>query len=156
MLFWPSWLSWSIDRAGGSRIRKIGHGLMWYVPSVVRVPATLTILQLYTLGYVKLICTFVKYIPQVVVNFNRQSTIGWSITQILFDITGGVLSLLQLIIDASFQGDWSGITGNSLKLGLSNISIAFDIIFIVQHFVLYRGLDDRTIEADASEQPLLG
>ncbi|KIW58901.1 hypothetical protein, variant [Exophiala xenobiotica] len=111
---------------------------------------------LYTLGYVKLICTFVKYIPQVVVNFNRQSTIGWSITQILFDITGGVLSLLQLIIDASFQGDWSGITGNSLKLGLSNISIAFDIIFIVQHFVLYRGLDDRTIEADASEQPLLG
>jgi cystinosin len=104
---------------------------------------------------VKLICTFVKYIPQVVVNFNRKSTVGWSITQILFDITGGVLSLLQLIIDASFQGDWSGITGNSLKLGLSNISIAFDIIFIVQHFVLYRGLDDRTIEADASEQPLL-
>ncbi|KAK5425609.1 hypothetical protein LTR34_010956 [Exophiala xenobiotica] len=40
--------------------------------------------------------------PRVVVNFNRQSTVGWSITQILFDITGGVLSLLQLIIDASF------------------------------------------------------
>ncbi|KAI1625771.1 PQ loop repeat-domain-containing protein [Exophiala viscosa] len=111
---------------------------------------------LYTLGYVKLICTFVKYIPQVILNFNRKSTVGWSIEQILCDITGGVLSLIQLVIDASFQGDWSGITGNSLKLGLSNISIAFDIIFIVQHFILYRGQDDLTIKEDDNlEQPLL-
>jgi len=112
--------------------------------------------QLYTLGYVKLICTFVKYIPQVILNFNRKSTVGWSIEQILCDITGGVLSLMQLVIDASFQGDWSGITGNSLKFGLSNISIAFDVIFIVQHFILYRGQDDLTIKSDDDpEQPLL-
>lgn len=109
------------------------------------------------MGYVKLICTFFKYIPQVVVNFNRKSTVGWSIEQILFDITGGVLSLIQLVIDASFQGDWSGITGNPLKLGLSNISIVFDVIFIVQHFVLYHGQDDLTIKSDDNpEQPLLG
>ncbi|KAK5043102.1 hypothetical protein LTR13_000873 [Exophiala sideris] len=111
---------------------------------------------LYTLGYVKLICTFVKYIPQVILNFNRKSTVGWSIEQILCDITGGVLSLMQLVIDASFQGDWSGIIGNSLKFGLSNISIAFDVIFIVQHFILYRGQDDLTIKSDDDpEQPLL-
>ncbi|KIV83092.1 hypothetical protein PV11_05147 [Exophiala sideris] len=111
---------------------------------------------LYTLGYVKLICTFVKYIPQVILNFNRKSTVGWSIEQILCDITGGVLSLMQLVIDASFQGDWSGITGNSLKFGLSNISIAFDVIFIVQHFILYRGQDDLSIKSDDDpEQPLL-
>lgn len=112
---------------------------------------------LYTLGYVKLLCTFVKYIPQVVVNYKRKSTVGWSIMQILFDITGGVLSLLQLVIDASFQGDWSGITGNSTKLGLGNISIAFDIIFIVQHFILYRGHDDVSTEPEEDPaQPLLG
>ncbi|KAL6247909.1 hypothetical protein RBB50_005257 [Rhinocladiella similis] len=111
---------------------------------------------LYSLGYVKLICTFVKYIPQVIVNFERKSTVGWSISQILFDITGGVLSLLQLVIDASFQGDWSGITGNPLKLGLSNISIIFDIIFIVQHFILYRNQEERASEQDESERPLLG
>lgn len=104
----------------------------------------------------KLICTFVKYIPQVIVNFERKSTVGWSISQILFDITGGVLSLLQLVIDASFQGDWSGITGNPLKLGLSNISIIFDIIFIVQHFILYRNQEERASEQDESERPLLG
>ncbi len=76
--------------------------------------------------------------------------------QILFDITGGILSLLQLIIDASFQGDWSGITGNSLKLGLGNISIAFDVMFIVQHFILYHDKQDPSAETEgSSEQPLL-
>ena len=94
-------------------------------------------------------------------NYKRKSTQGWSIGQILFDITGGVLSLLQLIIDASFQGDWSGITGNSLKFGLSNISIAFDLIFITQHYLLYRNQPDRSIEAseeeeEDAERPLLG
>ncbi|EXJ82368.1 hypothetical protein A1O3_06181 [Capronia epimyces CBS 606.96] len=111
---------------------------------------------IYTLGYVKLTCTFVKYIPQAWVNYKRKSTQGWSILQILFDLTGGILSLLQLVIDASLQGDWSGITGNPLKLGLSNISIAFDVIFIVQHYLLYPGHADLSIEAeDDSEQPLL-
>jgi cystinosin len=93
---------------------------------------------IYIFGYIKLIATFVKYIPQAWINFKRKSTKGWSIDQILFDIIGGVLSLLQLIIDASFQGDWSGITGNPLKFGLANVSIFFDLIFITQHYILYR------------------
>ncbi|KEF54980.1 uncharacterized protein A1O9_08632 [Exophiala aquamarina CBS 119918] len=113
---------------------------------------------LYTLGYVKLVCTFVKYIPQAWMNYQRKSTQGWSIDQILFDMVGGILSLLQLLIDASFQGDWSGITGNSLKFGLSNISIAFDLIFITQHYILYRDQLDESIEATEEEtgRPLLG
>jgi cystinosin len=112
---------------------------------------------LYVLGYVKLLATFVKYIPQAYVNFKRKSTRGWSIGQILFDITGGVLSIMQLVIDASFQGDWSGITGNPLKFGLGCVSICFDIIFITQHYVLYRTDPDtipKTIEPD-STAPLL-
>ena len=89
-------------------------------------------MQLYTLGYVKLLATFVKYIPQAFFNYKRKSTEGWSIWQILFDITGGFLSVAQLILDASFGGDWSGITGNPLKLGLANISMAFDVVFITR------------------------
>lgn len=77
--------------------------------------------------------------PQVYLNYQRQSTQGWSIGQILFDFAGGILSLAQLFLDASFQSDWSGVTGNPAKFGLSNISLLFDVIFIVQHFVLYRG-----------------
>jgi cystinosin len=92
--------------------------------------------QVYTLGYVKLICTIVKYCPQVYLNYKRQSTVGWSISQILLDFSGGILSLLQLIIDCALQADWSGTWGNLPKLGLSNISLFFDIIFIVQHYML--------------------
>ena len=113
---------------------------------------------LYALGYVKLLVTFVKYIPQAWLNYKRKSTKGWSIWQILFDITGGVLSISQLIIDASFQADWSGITGNPLKFGLGFVSILFDLIFITQHYVLYRhpNLVDAKSSDDRLTEPLLG
>jgi cystinosin len=94
---------------------------------------------MYTVSYIKLVVTVVKYIPQAWVNYKRKSTVGWSIDQILLDITGGVLSISQLVIDSSLQDDWSGLTGNPVKLGLGNVSIFFDIIFITQHYFLYRG-----------------
>ena len=64
---------------------------------------------------------------------------GWSIDQILMDLVGGILSVAQLVIDSSLQNDWSGITGNPVKLGLGNISMFFDVVFMLQHYVLYRG-----------------
>lgn len=73
--------------------------------------------------------------PQVYVNYRRKSTVGWSISQILLDFAGGILSILQLVIDASLQADWSGISGNPVKFGLGNISILFDVIFVTQHYV---------------------
>ncbi|KAJ5893286.1 hypothetical protein N7495_004977 [Penicillium taxi] len=94
---------------------------------------------IYTLSYAKLVITVVKYIPQAWLNYQRKSTVGWSIAQILMDLVGGVLSLLQLILDSSLQNDWSGITGNPVKLLLGNITIFSDLIFVVQHYILYRG-----------------
>lgn len=41
------------------------------------------------------------------------------------------------------QADWSGLTGNPVKLGLANISLLFDIVFILQHFVLYGPVDEQ-------------
>ncbi|OAL05852.1 hypothetical protein IQ06DRAFT_266235 [Phaeosphaeriaceae sp. SRC1lsM3a] len=93
---------------------------------------------IYALGYVKLTTVFLKYIPQAWVNYKRKSTIGWSIYPILLDFSGGWLSLAQLIIDSAMQNDWTGITGNPVKFGLGNITIVFDIIFFLQHYVLYR------------------
>jgi cystinosin len=46
--------------------------------------------------------------------------------------------LAQLIIDSALQNDWTGITGNPVKFGLGNITIVFDVIFLLQHYVLYR------------------
>ena len=61
------------------------------------------------------------------------------------DLLGGVLSVAQLVIDSSLQSDWSGITGNPVKLGLANVSIIFDVIFMVQHYILYRA---RKVDVD--------
>ena len=82
--------------------------------------------------------------PQVALNYKRQSTVGWSIGTILLDLAGGVLSMLQLVLDSSLQSDWSGITGNPVKLLLGNVTIFFDAIFCIQHYVLYRDNRDTT------------
>lgn len=98
--------------------------------------------------------TVIKYIPQAWVNYKRKSTVGWSIVQILLDLIGGVLSILQLVIDSALQDDWSGITGNPVKLGLGNVSIFFDLIFIVQHYILYREKSRESV-AEGVSAPLL-
>ena len=120
----------------------VGRGSMLYVKhcskSFVR-----SHVQVYAFGYIKLFVTVIKYMPQVWMNYKRQSTDGWSIGQILLDFSGGVLSLVQLLIDASFQPDWSGVIGNPVKLGLGNISIFFDLIFITQHYFLYRNTAEK-------------
>jgi cystinosin len=90
----------------------------------------------------------VKYVPQAWLNYKRQSTVGWSIAPMLFDLAGGVLSLAQLVLDSSLQNDWSGITGNPVKLMLSNVTIFFDLIFIVQHYILYRESAGPKVQSD--------
>ena len=94
--------------------------------------------DIYIFSYVKLIITLIKYIPQAWSNFMRKSTEGWSIGQNLLDLTGGILSFGQQFIDAINAGDWAILTGNPVKLGLALISIAFDLIFMSQHYICYR------------------
>lgn len=89
-------------------------------------------------------------------NYKRKSTVGFSIGQVLLDFIGSVLSLLQLIIDSSLMNDWSGITGNPVKFGLANISLVFNTIFFIQHWVLYpepKVQEDG--EEDLERRPLL-
>lgn len=59
---------------------------------------------LYTLSYIKLSITLMKYIPQAILNYRRKSTSGWSIGNILLDFTGGILSMLQMILNAYNYG----------------------------------------------------
>jgi cystinosin len=121
--------------------------------------------QVYSIQYVKLILTLFKYVPQAISNYRRKSTLGWSIVQQLLDTTGSVLSLVQLLIDSSLQADWSGLTGNPVKLGLAIISFCFDVTFLTQHYVLYgpveardereSGGTDEEFEADGEREGLL-
>ncbi|VEU33705.1 unnamed protein product [Pseudo-nitzschia multistriata] len=108
---------------------------------------------LYLLSYIKIFISLIKYIPQVVLNVRRKSTVGWSIWNILLDFTGGTLSDLQLVLDCANAKDFSGITHNKAKLALGSLSIVFDIIFLVQHYCLYSSAEP-TIRNEQNE-PLL-
>jgi len=99
---------------------------------------------IYYFSYVKLIITIIKYIPQAWFNFSRKSTTGWSIGNILLDLTGGLLSILQMILLSANYDDWRSIFGNPTKFGLGFFSILFDALFITQHFVLYRHVRDES------------
>lgn len=112
------------------------------------------------LGWCKVVISLIKYIPQVVSNFRRRSTIGWNIHNILLDFTGGAFSFGQNIID-SFRDEFS-ITSddqskglNIAKYALSIISMLFDIVFMVQHYILFKNsnsdlgpakLDDEIVD----------
>lgn len=45
------------------------------------------------MGYYKLMCSLLKYVPQLLWNRRRKSTIGWSVTSVLMDLTGGIFSV---------------------------------------------------------------
>lgn len=48
---------------------------------------------LYLLSYIKLVISLLKLLPQAWLNYQRKSTVGWSVENVLLDITGGVFSL---------------------------------------------------------------
>eukprot|EP01119_Soliformovum_irregulare_P022585 TRINITY_DN7766_c0_g1_i2.p1 TRINITY_DN7766_c0_g1~~TRINITY_DN7766_c0_g1_i2.p1 ORF type:complete len:214 (+),score=28.46 TRINITY_DN7766_c0_g1_i2:52-693(+) len=60
----------------------------------------------YYLSGVKLAISFIKYCPQVYLNFKRKSTVGWNIWNVLLDFTGGLLSVGQLFFDSWRTGMW--------------------------------------------------
>jgi PQ loop repeat len=78
------------------------------------------------LGWCKAFITFIKYVPQVLMNKRLQSTQGWAIGNVLLDLTGGFLSFGQQGVDAVNQGDWGVFTTDVPKLLLSVESVAFD------------------------------
>lgn len=105
---------------------------------------------LYMCSYVKLFITLIKYIPQAVMNYRRKSTAGWSIGNVLLDFSGGTLSMGQMLIISYNNNDWSSIFGDPTKFGLGLFSVLFDIFFMLQHYVFYRGAE-RLFVSDISD-----
>jgi len=94
---------------------------------------------LYILATIKLVLTIMTYIPQVMLNYERKSTVGWNIWNVLFDFSGGTLSMVQLITDSvDLNNVKEGLLGNWAKLLLGVITLIFDMIYLLQHFVFYR------------------
>lgn len=103
----------------------VAHKITWYT-------------YLMVFSYVKLGITLIKYIPQAYMNYKRKSTVGWSIGNVLLDCTGGSFSILQMILESYNNDQWDLIFGDPTKFGLGAFSIMFDILFMVQHYILYR------------------
>lgn len=93
---------------------------------------------LYGLSVVKLGVSLIKYIPQVYLNYKRKLTVGWNIWNVMLDFTGGSLSVTQQLIDCATTGRWNGIAGNPVKFCLGSLSMVYDVIFMTQHFCLYK------------------
>ncbi|XP_018394902.1 PREDICTED: cystinosin homolog [Cyphomyrmex costatus] len=109
---------------------------------------------LYYCSYVKLSITLIKYVPQAFYNYRRKSTVGWSIGNIFLDFTGGILSMLQMILNAYNYDDWDSIFGDPTKFGLGFFSVAFDVFFLIQHYVLYRNRADYAeLPGHCQEEP---
>ncbi|CAD8106812.1 unnamed protein product [Paramecium sonneborni] len=92
---------------------------------------------LYWMGYEKLFVTLIKNVPQVYLNYQRKSTEGWSILNILLAFIGGILSFLQMLIDQLNGKSANLVEMNIVKFILSCIVLVFDLIFIFQHYVIY-------------------
>lgn len=110
---------------------------------------------IYLLSYIKMAITVIKYTPQVILNYQRKSTAGWSIWQIVLDFGGGVLSDAQLVLDCWNLNHWSGITGNLAKFALGIVSILFDMIFLTQHYILYGSNHNGEVRSEGEYAPIL-
>lgn len=135
----------TVYERGGQRVSRTALVLLligWMFALIslfVAVAKTITWLDyLYYFSYIKLAVTLIKYVPQAYMNYKRQSTEGWSIGNVLLDFTGGFFSILQMILQSYNNDEWKLVFGDPTKFGLGLFSIVFDILFITQHYVLYR------------------
>ncbi|RWS25332.1 cystinosin-like protein [Leptotrombidium deliense] len=134
---------------GGQRVSIIAWLILLCLWSAAGVLLILVLTNLFSqlyfvlyFSYAKLGITVFKYTPQALHNFRRRSTEGWSIGNVLLDFTGGSFSILQMFLLSYNYDDWSNIFGNFTKFGLGMVSIMFDILFIIQHYVLYRNTEE--------------
>ncbi|KAL1862923.1 hypothetical protein Daus18300_008253 [Diaporthe australafricana] len=160
---------WHFARIDDVRCSRWTLGFFWGCIGVVLLGALVVGFQptsfrwewldvIYLMGNVKAFLTVVKYAPQIWLNIRRKSTRGLSIFQFTLDLTGAVLSLVQLFIDSVQGGDWSAVLANPAKFALGNVTVFFDLVAFFQHYYLYRGAVDDALpddKADGETEPLL-
>ncbi|XP_058739437.1 cystinosin homolog [Vicia villosa] len=133
----------AIYERGSQKLSKISIGIVsvvWLTAAVCFFVALSDHSWLWLLNVfnsIQVLMTTIKYIPQVSMNFLRKSTDGFSIGNILLDFSGGIANYGQMVVQSIDQDSWVNFYGNIGKVLLSLVSVSFDIIFIIQHYVLY-------------------
>jgi hypothetical protein len=125
---------------------------------------------LYSCFYLKTAIICLNYLPQFYLNWERQSTRGFAIGMVFFDLAGGVFCILQQLICCKYdpamgtvrsEWTWIPISGNKPKLFLATSSICYDLVLMYQHFVMYAGAEPKiqatpeTASASGEAKPLL-
>ncbi|KAL9230640.1 hypothetical protein vseg_005967 [Gypsophila vaccaria] len=134
-----------IYERGNQKISKISLGIVsvaWCAAAIcffIALPSHSWLWLISVFNTIQVTMTVVKYIPQAVMNFYLKSTEGFSIGNILLDFLGGMTNYGQMAIQSIDQGSWINFYGNLGKTLLSLVSIFFDLLFMMQHYVLYRG-----------------
>lgn len=103
-----------------------------------------------SMGYGKLLLSFIKYSPAVYWNWKRKSTKGWSIFNILLDLVGAAFSMTSGGLSVS-----NGL--NITKLVLAFLTIFYDLIFVFQHYCLYnkKSVDEKKEELTEEKKSLI-
>lgn len=98
-------------------------------------------------GQIKLFCVMIKSVPQVLLNYQRQSVFGHSFWMIILNLCGGVFALIQVVLN-SYEDDTDIQLFNdgvmNPKIGLALLSLGFDLIFLYQQF-RYKFHDEKLI-----------
>ena len=61
------------------------------------------------------------------------------IPDVISPIYSTMLSMMQMFLIAYNNDDWNSLFGDPTKFGLGLFSVVFDIFFMLQHYVFYRG-----------------
>ena len=107
------------------------------------------------MGTLKTIFSVYMLIPQAILNWKRKSTYGWSVLNCILDVFAGLFSIVQVMID--YWGLDLPVTQrgprdlNIAKLSLGLVCVVFDILFIYQHFYLYRGNVPKSVRGMSAE-----
>jgi len=141
-----------IYERGGQKVSKICKGvtllIFLYIFSTM-IPTLTGALNLVDffeyISYVK-IATTLKYMPQVWMNYQRGSTQGFSIGMVALDITGGSLSVGQMLVNCYNKDDWSSLEGNATKLLVGIMSVLFDVILMAQHLFYKHNIPLKSLQ----------
>ncbi|EFJ05759.1 hypothetical protein SELMODRAFT_187249 [Selaginella moellendorffii] len=140
---------------GGQRVSEagvlvsLGAWLAGLTGLIVAFPSGRWLWLVQVFNIIQMVMAVIKYIPQAWMNFRRKSTVGWSIATIPLDLSGGIANILQMAVQSIDQRSTMNFSGNVGKLGISLECIAFDILFIFQHYFLYYKAD-KVDELDAT------
>ncbi|KAK4768660.1 hypothetical protein SAY87_003801 [Trapa incisa] len=133
-----------IYEGGSQKISKVSIAIVsavWLGAAVcffIALPSHRWLWLISVFNTIQVFMTVIKYIPQACMNFVRKSTDGFSIGNILLDFLGGCANYGQMAVQSIDQNSWVNFYGNIGKTLLSLVSISFDLLFMFQHFVLYR------------------